>query len=112
MKPKITKGEWKPVNFNMEEVVCSSTNNELATVHSVWNSEDGLYETKGNASLMAAAPEMYEALDTAVRALAYLVYKADGETERKESASLNIDGKSGEQIVNRIYNIFDKVNGR
>ena len=60
MKLSTTKGEWKSLNFNMEEVICSSTNNELATVHCVWNSEEGVYETKGNASVMAAAPELLE----------------------------------------------------
>ena len=118
MKLTTTKGEWKPVKRGDRLFIASSTKDEhgvlknvvdVATVEYIRNSENGLDATEGNASLMAAAPEMYEALDAAVRALAWLVYKADGETERKESANLNIDGKSGEQIVNRIYNIFDKV---
>ena len=69
MKLSTTKGEWKPVKRGNRLFITSATKDEhgvlknvvdVATVEYVRNSENGLSATEGNASVMAAAPELLE----------------------------------------------------
>ena len=62
-----TKGPWRQTDLDIEDYsipIKSATNDYVATAHDLWERDE---EVKANARLIAAAPELLEALDGAIQ---------------------------------------------